>query len=74
MQHGHVCPLVLPAASYGQHAYYAGLADGRPRLLGELMLSRAIGDLPYRTVGLKPEPEFSAWRNISLGEFQPILN
>jgi Protein phosphatase 2C len=42
-------------------------ADGRPRLLGELMLSRAIGDLPYRTLGLTAEPEFSTWRNISSG-------
>ena len=45
-----------------------GSADGRPRLLGELMLSRAIGDLPYRNLGLTAEPEFSPWRNVSEGE------
>lgn len=42
-------------------------ADGRPRLQGELMLSRAFGDLPYREVGLTAEPEFSAWHTVSPG-------
>lgn len=45
-----------------------GAADGRPRLLGELMLSRAMGDLPYRNVGLTAEPEFTPWRTSSSGE------
>ena len=31
------------------------------------MLSRALGDLPYRGVGLTAEPEFNAWRTVSPG-------
>ena len=43
------------------------LTDGRPRLQGELMLSRALGDAPYRSVGLTAEPEFTPWRSVKRG-------
>lgn len=41
-------------------------ADGRARLQGELMVSRSIGDRPYRGVGLISEPELH-WHNLQPG-------
>eukprot|EP00898_Chlorokybus_atmophyticus_P008559 jgi/Chlat1/8704/Chrsp88S08082 len=35
------------------------------RLMGELAVSRAFGDMPFRRYGLIAEPEVSAWRNLS---------
>lgn len=47
---------------------FHGAADGRERLQGELMVSRAVGDLPYRQYGLISEPEFTGWRSFGAGE------
>ena len=33
------------------------------------MVSRAIGDLPYRPFGLISEPDFTEWRTFDAGEF-----
>ena len=51
-------------------------ADGRERLQGELTVTRSIGDLPYRHVGLIAEPEFTTWRSVQAGAQQTsvILN
>ena len=43
-------------------------ADGRERLQGELMVSRAVGDLSYRKYGLIAEPEFAPWRSLTSGK------
>ncbi|KAK9817610.1 hypothetical protein WJX74_001274 [Apatococcus lobatus] len=37
----------------------------RWRLQGELALSRAIGDAPYRTCGLTAEPSITPWRQLT---------
>ena len=39
-------------------------AGGRKRLLGELAVSRSLGDLPYRAVGLIAEPDIREWRAV----------
>ncbi|KAK9853911.1 hypothetical protein WJX84_000068 [Apatococcus fuscideae] len=48
--------------SAGGHVSRSG---GRWRLQGELALSRAIGDAPYRQHGLTAEPSISPWRLLS---------
>ena len=48
-------------------------ADGRERLQGELMVSRAVGDLSYRKYGLIAEPEFAPWRSLNSGELNHTL-
>lgn len=37
---------------------------GRPRLQGELAVSRALGDRHYQQYGLSSEPELSGWEAI----------
>lgn len=50
----------------GSRRCCASSADGRARLQGELMISRSIGDRPYRSVGLISKPEFH-WHTLQPG-------
>ena len=62
----YVCHMKQPSQSTTYHqAGMSRYAGGKWRLNGELSISRALGDLPYRQHGLSAEPEFSRW--ISLG-------
>ena len=49
-------------------------ADGRERLQGELTVTRSIGDVPYRHVGLTAEPEFTPWRSVQDGAHWVTIN
>lgn len=46
---------------------------GRWRLQGELALSRAIGDAPYRRYGLTAEPSISAWQRLTVEDHLLLL-
>jgi len=49
----------------------AARPGGRARLDGELAVSRALGDAPYRGRGLSAEPELAAW--LALGPADAAL-
>ena len=46
---------------------------GRPRLQGELAVSRSLGDGHFQRYGLSAEPELSAWIRVGAGDQVLIL-
>ena len=68
-----------PTASPGAYAWLLSRAragpaarpGGRARLDGELAVSRALGDAPYRGRGLSAEPELAPW--LALGPADAAL-